>query len=450
MSIFYLTINYKNPEMKKGKNLMKVIKFFLLIIILSIVQIAVAQSQNSHSNKTRGREILFQEAFEDTLFELRGWYDHLQGDITTLEHIEGSTSSLECLFLQGGTGPVGGTPGRHLFDETDEVYLSYHVKYSSNYTGSNLPYHPHEFHFITNENGMYVGPAWTHLTTYIEQNEGEPLLAIQDGENIDESNIGVDLTEITEERAIAGCNGDSDGYGEGECYSCGAVHCNGKQWRAGSVYFQDEPGPYYKNDWHFIEAYFKLNSIVEGLGICDGIIKYWYDGELIIDHEDIMIRTGEHPDMKFYQFLLAPYIGCGSPVEQTMWIDDLTVATCRPDTNSVDDPYIHNSNTQFVLSQNYPNPFNPETIIEFTTKNTETCPPWRIIIYNIKGQRVKTLNVATRPSTPLRMTQARGNTYTVTWNGTDENNQPVNSGIYFYQLKVNGKTEAVKKCLLLK
>ena len=41
------------------------------------------------------------------------------------------------------------------------------------------------------------------------------------------------------------------------------------------------------------------------------------------------MRTGENPDMKFNQFLIAPYIGDGSPVEQTMWIDNLTVSTHR-------------------------------------------------------------------------------------------------------------------------
>ena len=138
----------------------------------------------------------------------------------------------------------------------------------------------------------------------------------------------------TEERAIAGCNGDSDGHGAGTCYLNGSVHWNGKQWKAGSVYFQDSPGPYYKNDWHFIEAYFQMNSIVDGNGIADGHVKYWYDGELIIDHEDVMLRTGEHPGMRYNQFMIAPYIqgdsqGSGSPVDQTFWVDDLTVANYR-------------------------------------------------------------------------------------------------------------------------
>jgi hypothetical protein len=31
--------------------------------------------------------------------------------------------------------------------------------------------------------------------------------------------------------------------------------------------------------------------------------------------------------MKFVQVLIAPYIGDGSPVAQSMWVDDLVIAT---------------------------------------------------------------------------------------------------------------------------
>ncbi|MFC2130476.1 lipocalin-like domain-containing protein [Bacteroidota bacterium] len=314
--------------------------YCLLLFLFATQLFSLASDKDKvlvkNSDKITNTTILFQENFEDTDFASRGWYDALRGTITTEEHIEGSASCLECRFLQGERGCEGGTPGRHLFEETDEIYLSYYVKYSANYTGSDKPYHPHEFHFITNENSVYVGPAYTHLTLYIEHNEGEPLLAIQDAENIDESNIGVDLSDITEERAVAGCNGDSDGYGEGDCYLSGNLHRNGKQWRTGDIYFQDTPGKYYKNDWHFIEAYFKLNSIAEGKGIPDGVVRYWFDGEVLIDNDDVMLRTGQHPDMKFNQFLMAPYIGDGSPVEQVMWIDDLTVATSRVNTETQD------------------------------------------------------------------------------------------------------------------
>ena len=42
-----------------------------------------------------------------------------------------------------------------------------------------------------------------------------------------------------------------------------------------------------------------------------------------------------------------------------------------------------------------------------------------------------------------------GTKYSVTWNGKDQNNQPVASGIYFYKLK-SGDIEISRKMLLLK
>jgi hypothetical protein len=43
----------------------------------------------------------------------------------------------------------------------------------------------------------------------------------------------------------------------------------------------------------------------------------------------VLFRTGAHPTMAFHEILLGPYIGPGSPVEQTVWIDDLTLADRR-------------------------------------------------------------------------------------------------------------------------
>jgi len=87
---------------------------------------------------------------------------------------------------------------------------------------------------------------------------------------------------------------------------------------------------------------------------------------------------------------------------------------------------------------NYPNPFNPSTTIQFETTNLHEIA--QIEIYNLKGQKVKTLPVS--PSQSYKVS--------VTWNGTDKNSQPVSSGVYFYKLKVGNETKAVQKCLLLK
>ncbi len=403
---------------------------FSLSLLLAFIIIATpvnASGKNNNQSMADGR-ILFQENFEDTEFAARGWYDHLRGELSTTEHIENSTASLECKFLQGATGPVGGTPGRHLFEETGEVYLSYYVKYSANYIGSGKPYHPHEFLFVTNENQNYVGPAYTKLTTYVEHNGGVPLLGIQDSENIDESNIGVDLTNITEDRSVAGCNGSSDGYPD-DCYLVGNLHRNGKQWKAGQKYFSDVQGKYYKNDWHFIEAYFALNSIADGKGIADGVIKYWFDGELIIDHDDLIIRTGRHPDMKFNQFLLLPYIGDGSPVEQTMWIDNLTVATSRISTN-VDNKQtpITTANNLSIISTT-PNPFS-----QFSTINYELTIPGHVVVkvYDVLGNEVAELvNEYQDAGAQSCFFSATGRS----------------DGMYYYTIRIGNKIESGKMVL---
>jgi Secretion system C-terminal sorting domain len=87
----------------------------------------------------------------------------------------------------------------------------------------------------------------------------------------------------------------------------------------------------------------------------------------------------------------------------------------------------------------YPNPFNPTTTISFTL-NSVFPENNKLIIYNLKGQQIKTYPVI------LSEIEGKGE---VTWNGTDQNNQPVSSGIYFAKLKA-GKEILTKKLMLLK
>ncbi|MEA2095485.1 MAG: T9SS type A sorting domain-containing protein [Candidatus Cloacimonadota bacterium] len=109
------------------------------------------------------------------------------------------------------------------------------------------------------------------------------------------------------------------------------------------------------------------------------------------------------------------------------------------------EPYVSAENNQLLKLdyslQNYPNPFNPSTTISFETTNLHENT--RIEIYNLKGQKIKTFNVTLSPESSL----GKGS---VTWNGTDSNNKPVSSGIYFYKLIVDKKVVANKKMLLIK
>jgi hypothetical protein len=92
---------------------------------------------------------------------------------------------------------------------------------------------------------------------------------------------------------------------------------------------------------------------------------------------------------------------------------------------------------RLALDSNYPNPFNPETTLRFSLSKAD--PQARLIIYNSKGQRVKTM---------LSGNAAKGS-HSLVWNGKDDNGVAVASGVYFYRLQTDGKTLS-RKMLLLK
>jgi len=90
----------------------------------------------------------------------------------------------------------------------------------------------------------------------------------------------------------------------------------------------------------------------------------------------------------------------------------------------------------FKLS-NSPNPFNPFTTINFSIQNDSDV---EISIYNIRGQKIKTL---------VQNEYTKG-LHSIIWNGNNESGKSISSGVYYYKLKVNKKTEVIKKCLMLK
>ncbi|NQV18803.1 MAG: T9SS type A sorting domain-containing protein, partial [Armatimonadetes bacterium] len=95
--------------------------------------------------------------------------------------------------------------------------------------------------------------------------------------------------------------------------------------------------------------------------------------------------------------------------------------------------------TEIRLS-NYPNPFNPTTSIHFSIEQNQQNEEIELEIFILKGQKVKTFHVI--------LSEVEGQT-SVVWNGRDENNQPVSSGIYFYKLK-SGDFSSTKKMILMK
>ena len=84
---------------------------------------------------------------------------------------------------------------------------------------------------------------------------------------------------------------------------------------------------------------------------------------------------------------------------------------------------------------NYPNPFNPSTSIKF---NIESPQEVTLEVFNIRGQLVKTL---------VNDDLAEGY-HTIKWNGNDNNDNRVSSGLYMYKLSTEKKSQTNKMLLL--
>lgn len=91
---------------------------------------------------------------------------------------------------------------------------------------------------------------------------------------------------------------------------------------------------------------------------------------------------------------------------------------------------------EFALSQNYPNPFNSTTTLQFSMPKEENVT---IEVFNILGQPVRT----------LIDTRFEPGVHKIVWNGKNDQDLDVVSGIYFVRMK-SASFKQVKQVLLLK
>jgi hypothetical protein len=184
------------------------------------------------------------------------------------------------------------------------VYLRFHIRLSKDWGWTGRGYHPHLMHFMTTENGRYHGPAASHLTLYIEPWNGKLRLAAQDIQNKDQPH------GLTQGPLRGGYNG---------------------------IFYDSDEELFVDDKWHLVEALFRLNTLDRRADKpnaekpnADGIVRGWFDGKLVIDRDDVVLRSTDFAEMKFNQFLLTPYFGEGLlPHAQTLWIDELAVGTQR-------------------------------------------------------------------------------------------------------------------------
>lgn len=93
--------------------------------------------------------------------------------------------------------------------------------------------------------------------------------------------------------------------------------------------------------------------------------------------------------------------------------------------------------TKFIAAQNYPNPFNPQTTIRFDLPYAANVS---VKIYAVRGKMVKTLASNQGLS---------AGSHSVIWNGTDESENLVSSGVYLYRIE-NGVESITNQMMLIK
>jgi|WetSurMetagenome_2_1015567.scaffolds.fasta_scaffold22682_2 hypothetical protein len=259
-------------------------KFLLILLVLQGICFSV-KSQDG---------VLFTESFDDAKIDTRGWYDGTKCRI--IDKSRFGSGCIEYEWIKDIQQVQGSTPYRHLFKPVAEVYIRYYLRLSKGWEWTGVNWHPHLTHFLTTQNSEFHGPAASHLTLYIEPVNGKLRLAATDIQN---ENMPHGLTQ----GQLKG------GY-------------NGMLYDSKEVLFVDDK-------WHCIEAFFRLNSLdmKNDKSNKDGIVRGWFDGKLVIDHNDVILRSTDFPDMKINQFLMAPYFGPGLLNNaQKLWIDEMVVS----------------------------------------------------------------------------------------------------------------------------
>ena len=89
----------------------------------------------------------------------------------------------------------------------------------------------------------------------------------------------------------------------------------------------------------------------------------------------------------------------------------------------------------FKLHQNFPNPFNTSTVIRIAIPERQVVD---LSIYNLAGQKVATL-----------LSEQAAGTYSLHWNGQDDDGTELASGVYVYRLQTGERVKS-RRLLLLK
>jgi len=160
--------------------------------------------------------------------------------------------------------------------------------------------------------------------------------------------------------------------------------------------------------------------------------SFSFDPEMIFPNDTsiLTIFTAVTTPAEIYQLTIK---GTANPKQEST-----TSVFLRVDEQSYVEDWTDNPNApkSFALFQNQPNPFNPETKISYYLP---TACQVKLIIYNVLGQRVKTVFDGHQDA----------GMKTLIWDGRDDYDDQLGSGIYFYRLQADNFHQT-KKMILMK
>ena len=234
----------------------------------------------------------------------------------------------------------------------------------------------------------------------------------------------------------------ADNYAWGS--GCGGIYCSGSNmslvnsilWNnsLGEICFESNPS----TGFNSIDiAFSDVQGGADSIGTNENGTVYWNEGN--IDAAPLFVNPG---NADYHLQEGSPCIDAGTAF--FVWEDDTLVNIPNslftgnaPDMGAVESSYRVSVQArpavpdQFALQQNYPNPFNPLTIIQYELPQRSSV---HIAIYDLLGKEVTTL---------LSETQDAGYK-SVQWDATNDNGQPVSTGVYFCRLRAGDFSKTIK------
>ena len=239
--------------------------------------------------------VLFQEDFEDTNLEARGWYDiHGWGSdkdmfIAGPPEVKANTGQ-GCLRIRYQLGDTGGWLHIGLKTPVPEAYVRYYRMFPP---GWEWPkgYGPHDTILFA---GSYGSPTNTDLSVYL-----------------DFWKTADTYVRVATARQKWGYGGYADVLRQK-----GGV-ANRLPYNIAQA-DKVEPGK-----WHCVEYYSKLSQPEKE----DGIIRLWVNGELVSELTNLPLMDERHAGILFNHLIIGPYFHGGSHKAQWNYLDSLVIST---------------------------------------------------------------------------------------------------------------------------